>query len=283
MTPPENVERARRERGAERYRGPIRLKGSLSQAPMADENLFRTPSDGGSFIHTDPWRVLRIQGEFVEGFGALAELGPAIAVFGSARLGPDTEAYRQAEEVGRLIGESGHAVITGGGPGIMEAANKGARAAGAISVGLGIELPFETGLNEWVDLGMNFRYFFTRKTMFLKYSQAFVILPGGVGTLDELFETITLIQTEKVKAPPVVLVGCDYWQPLLDWISTTLVSEGTISPKDLDLFRLVDTPEEAVDAVLSRLPRVDPAPARPDAAAGGADASLSGLPDEGEG
>nr|WP_309852981.1 TIGR00730 family Rossman fold protein [Falsarthrobacter nasiphocae] len=218
--------------------------------PMADQRLFEAPGDGGSFVHSDPWRVLRIQGEFVEGFGALAELGPAVSVFGSARLAPDTWAYKEAERLGYLIAEAGYAVITGGGPGIMEAANKGARAAKGTSVGLGIELPFETGLNEWVDLGINFRYFFTRKTMFLKYSDAFVILPGGVGTLDELFETVTLIQTEKVSAPPVVLIGREYWGPLLDWMATTVLGAGTISERDLKLFHLVDTADEAADFLL---------------------------------
>jgi uncharacterized protein (TIGR00730 family) len=253
MTASPNHERARRAEGAARYRGPIRLKGELAAAPMADENLFRTPRDGGSFIHTDPWRVMRIQGEFIEGFGALAELGPAISVFGSARTTPESPAYAIAEKIGELLAEAGYAVMTGGGPGIMEAANRGAQNSGGLSVGLGIELPFETGLNAWVDLGINFRYFFTRKTMFLKYSDAFVILPGGVGTLDELFETITLIQTEKITCPPVVLVDRSFWEPLLAWMSTTLIDYGTISAKDLDLFRIVDTAEEAVESILTGL------------------------------
>ena len=256
MTTTENTDRARRVEGGARYKGPIRLKGPLAAAPMADENLFRSPQDGGSFIHTDPWRIMRIQGEFVEGFGALAELGPAITVFGSARTAPTAPAYLEAEKLGQLIAEAGFATITGGGPGIMEAASKGARNAGGLTVGLGIELPFETGLNEWVDLGVNFRYFFTRKTMFLKYSDAFVIMPGGLGTLDEFFEALTLIQTEKVKAPPVVLVGRDFWQPLVDWLASTLIAEGTISAKDLDLFRVVDTAEEAMDCVLAELGRM---------------------------
>ena len=162
-------------------------------------------------MHADPWRVLRIQAEFVEGFGALAELGPAIAVFGSARTPPDHPTYALAERLGGALATAGFAVITGGGPGAMEAANKGASEAGGVSVGLGIELPFESGLNEWVDVGINFRYFFARKTMFVKYSQGFVVLPGGFGTLDELFEALTLVQTQKVTRFPIVLVGSDYW------------------------------------------------------------------------
>ena len=169
-------------------------------------------------MHTDPWRVLRIQAEFVEGFGALAELGPAIAVFGSARTPVDHPFYAVGEEVGRKLVEAGFAVITGGGPGAMEAANKGACEAGGVSVGLGIELPFESGLNQWVDRGINFRYFFARKTMFVKYAQGFVVLPGGLGTLDELFEALTLVQTQKVTSFPIVLIGTDYWKGMFDWL-----------------------------------------------------------------
>ena len=170
------------------------LRRDQVDSGTTDQRLLdsRGPSD---WVHTDPWRVLRIQAEFVEGFGALAELGPAIAVFGSARTPADHPSYAQAEEVGRELAEAGFAVITGGGPGAMEAANKGASEAGGVSVGLGIELPFEAGLNEWVDVGINFRYFFVRKTMFVKYSQGFIVLPGGLGTLDELFEALTLVQT----------------------------------------------------------------------------------------
>ncbi len=188
--------------------GPVRLRGSQSHpgGSTTDQRLLdsRGPSD---WVHTDPWRVLRIQSEFVEGFGALAELGPAIGVFGSARTTPDDPAWAVAEQVGRGLAEAGLAVITGGGPGAMEAANKGATEAGGTSVGLGIELPFEAGLNPYVELGVNFRYFFARKTMFVKYSQGFVVLPGGLGTLDELFEALTLVQTRKVTSFPLVLVG----------------------------------------------------------------------------
>ena len=180
-------------------------------------------------MHTDPWRVLRIQSEFIEGFGALAELGPAIGVFGSARTHQDDPFYAKGEAVGRGLAEAGFAVITGGGPGAMEAANKGASEAGGISVGLGIELPFEIGLNEWVDVGVNFRYFFARKTMFVKYARGFVVLPGGLGTLDELFEALTLVQTQKVTSFPVVLIGTEYWSGLLDWLRDTVLADGKLS------------------------------------------------------
>jgi uncharacterized protein (TIGR00730 family) len=197
----------------------------------------------------DPWRVLRIQSEFVDGFGALAELGPAIAVFGSARTAPDDPVYAQAEQVGRGLAEAGFGVITGGGPGAMEAANKGCREAGGVSVGLGIELPFETGLNPHVDLGVNFRYFFARKTMFVKYSQGFVVMPGGFGTLDELFEALTLVQTGKVTSFPIVLLGSAYWGGLLDWLSTTALTSGTINDRDRALLTVTDDVGEAVAAM----------------------------------
>ena len=172
---------------------------------------------------------MRIQSEFVEGFGALAELGPAVSVFGSARTKPGTPFYELATQVGRRLVEEGYAVITGGGPGAMEAANKGARDAGGASVGLGIELPFEQGLNEHVNLGVNFRYFFARKTMFVKYAQGFIVLPGGFGTLDELFEAVTLVQTQKVTSFPIVLMGTEYWGGLFDWLRGTVLDAGTVS------------------------------------------------------
>ncbi|WP_179519682.1 TIGR00730 family Rossman fold protein [Nocardioides perillae] len=217
---------------------------------MTDQHLLdsRGPHD---WVHTDPWRVLRIQAEFVEGFGALADLGSAVAVFGSART-PETDPhFALAEETGRKLVEAGFAVITGGGPGAMEAANKGASEAGGVSVGLGIELPFETGLNPWVDRGINFRYFFVRKTMFVKYAQGFVVLPGGLGTLDELFEALTLVQTGKVTRFPLVLLGSDYWRGLLDWLRGTVVTEGKISPADLDLLQVVDDVDEAVATMVA--------------------------------
>ena len=195
---------------------------------------------------TDGRRVERIAAEFAEGFDLLAGLGPAVAVFGSARTPADTPTYAQAQAVGRALVDAGYAVITGGGPGAMEAANKGAREAGGTSVGLGIELPFEAGLNEWVGVGLTFRYFFARKTMFVKYSQGFVVLPGGLGTLDELFEALTLVQTQKVTEFPVVLLGTDYWSGLLDWLRSTAVTRGTITTADVDRLRLTDDVDEAV-------------------------------------
>jgi len=196
------------------------------------------------------WRVLRIQSEFVEGFGALATLGPAVSVFGSARIGPDDPAYALTEDIGRRLTEAGFAVITGGGPGLMEAANKGAYDAGGVSVGLGIELPREQGLNEYVELGVDFRYFFARKTMFVKYAQGFIVMPGGFGTLDELFESLTLVQTQKVTWFPIVLVGTEFWTGLLDWTREVLVPRGTVNPNDLELLTVTDDPAEAVEAMV---------------------------------
>jgi uncharacterized protein (TIGR00730 family) len=210
-----------------------------------DERLLdsRGPSD---WVHTDPWRVLRIQSEFVEGFGTLAELGPAVSVFGSARIRRDHPSYAAAVEIGRRLAEKRFTVITGGGPGIMEAANKGAAEAGGVSVGLGIELPFEQGLNDYVNLGINFRYFFARKTMFVKYAQGFIVMPGGFGTFDELFEALTLVQTRKVTSFPVVLFDSGYWQGLLDWARGSVSAYGCIAERDLALLRVTDDVEEAV-------------------------------------
>ena len=230
-------------------RGPVRLRGKLIPDKTTDERLLE-PGQEADWLHSDPWRVLRIQSEFVEGFGALAELGRAISVFGSARITAGEPEYEQAVQVARHIVARQHAVITGGGPGIMEAANKGAAEGGGVSVGLGIELPFEQGMNEYVDLGVNFRYFFARKTMFVKYAQGFIVLPGGYGTLDELFEALTLVQTQKVKQFPIVLLGTEFWGGLLDWLRSTLAARGTISPHDLDLVHLTDDPAEAVQVVI---------------------------------
>lgn len=216
-------------------------------APTADEALLGKV--GPHWQHDDPWRVLRIQSEFVEGFEALAELPPAVSLFGSARTKPGDPLYAAAEEMARRLVEAGFAVITGGGPGAMEAGNKGAMEAGGESVGLGIELPFEQGLNEYVTLGVDFRYFFARKTMFLKYSQGFISMPGGFGTLDELFEALTLIQTGKVGHFPVVLFGTPHWGGLMDWIRGELLSGGYISPGDLSLLTLTDDVDEAVAAM----------------------------------
>jgi len=201
---------------------------------------------GSEWVHTDTWRVLRIQSEFVEGFGLLAELPRAVSVFGSARTQPDAPEYVLGRELGGALAEAGWAVITGGGPGVMEAVNRGASEVGGLSVGLGIELPFEQHLNEWVDVGFTFRYFFARKTMFVKYAQAFVILPGGFGTLDETFEALTLVQTHKVNSFPVVLMGTAFWSPLIDWVRGTLVDHGYVSPGDLDLVTVTDSVAEAV-------------------------------------
>jgi uncharacterized protein (TIGR00730 family) len=229
----------------EQRRGPVVMRRKQVQSSTTDQRLLdsRGPTD---WVHTDPWRVLRIQAEFVEGFGALAELGPAISVFGSARSRPGDVDYEQAVAVGRALVESGFAVITGGGPGAMEAANRGASQAGGVSVGLGIELPFESGLNEWVDVGINFRYFFARKTMFVKYAQGFIALPGGFGTFDEIFEAVTLVQTQKVTSFPIVLLGTTYWGGLLAWIRDVVLPGGKVSSKDLDLLRLTDDIDEAV-------------------------------------
>ncbi len=234
-----------RDLSGEKYRGPEVLRRDQVDGTTTDQRLL---DDKGSaaWLHTDPWRVLRIQAEFVEGFGSLAEIGPAIGVFGSARTPEGHPSYVQAEEVGRKLVAAGFAVITGGGPGAMEAANKGASEAGGLSVGLGIELPFETGLNQWVDKGINFRYFFARKTMFVKYAQGFVVLPGGLGTFDELFEALTLAQTGKITSFPIVLVGTTYWQGLLAWLRDTVLADGKISAADLDRLTLTDDVDEAV-------------------------------------
>ncbi|MHA7176832.1 LOG family protein [Arthrobacter sp. Sr24] len=220
-----------------------------SRTETADARLLESPRSS-DFTHTDPWRVMRIQSEFVQGFDALAEIGPAISVFGSARTKPDSPYYTTGVEVGRLLVEAGVAVITGGGPGSMEAANRGATEAGGLSIGLGIELPFEQGMNEWVGLGVDFRYFFARKTMFVKYAQGFVVLPGGLGTLDELFEAMVLVQTSKVSQFPIVLVGTAFWAPLMDWVRDVMVEQGLVSVGDLDIVQLVDTAEEAVQLVM---------------------------------
>jgi uncharacterized protein (TIGR00730 family) len=209
-----------------------------------DEALLRRPTRP-DFLDGDPWRALRIQAEFVEGFDALAAVGPAVSVFGSARTKPSHPMYGHARKLGELLAHEGYAVITGGGPGIMEAANRGCQEGGGLSVGCNIELPMEQGLNPYVDLGVEFRYFFARKVMFVKYADAFVIFPGGYGTLDELFEALTLIQTKKIQDFPVILFGSDYWAGLIDWIRDRLVAEAAIAPADADLLRLTDDPAEA--------------------------------------
>jgi uncharacterized protein (TIGR00730 family) len=228
----------------------VTLRRQMVEATTTDQRLLdsRGPSD---WLHTDPWRVLRIQSEFVEGFGMLAELGRAVSVFGSARTHRDDPEYAVGVRLGAALADAGYAVITGGGPGTMEAANKGACEAGGTSVGLGIELPFEQGLNPWVDIGINFRYFFARKTMFVKYAQGFVVLPGGFGTFDELFEALVLVQTRKVTSFPIVLIGTDYWGGLVDWIRKTVLPSGKVSAPDLNLLHLTDDVDEAVAVIRS--------------------------------
>jgi uncharacterized protein (TIGR00730 family) len=231
-----------------RRQGPVTLRGKQIPATTTDQRLLdrRGPSD---WVHTDPWRVMRIQAEFVEGFGLLAELGIAVSVFGSARSQRESPEYKLAEELSAGLVRAGYTVITGGGPGIMEAANKGAAEAGGVSVGLGIELPLESGLNDYVNIGVEFRYFFVRKTIFVKYSQAFVVLPGGYGTMDELFEALTLVATGKITMFPIVLVGSDYWAPLLDFLKNTMLGRGFIGASELALLRVADDPEEVVQII----------------------------------
>jgi uncharacterized protein (TIGR00730 family) len=226
-----------------------RLKGEV---PTEDEKLLsrdveaKPPRD----VTQDSWRVFRIMGEFVEGFDTLARLGPAVSIFGSARTKPHDPYYRAAQTTARLLAESGFAVITGGGPGIMEAANMGAVEGGGQSVGCNIELPFEQGMNAYVRTAINFRYFFVRKTMFVKYAEAFIIFPGGFGTMDELFESLTLIQTGKVRNFPVVLFGRAYWHGLLEWLESTMATHGNIHLEDMNLLVVTDSPEEAVRVVI---------------------------------
>jgi len=201
----------------------------------------------------DSWRLFHIMAELVEGFEALAECGPAVTIFGSTRVKPGDEVYQKAERIGQLLAESGFAVITGGGPGVMEAANKGASSVGGKSVGLNIELPFEQKSNPYANITLKFRYFFVRKVMFVKYAVAYIILPGGFGTMDELLESVTLIQTRKIKPFPVILVGANYWKGFLDWIKEVVLKEGKISPEDLEIFQIIDEPGEIVKAIKKKV------------------------------
>ncbi|MEU5270253.1 TIGR00730 family Rossman fold protein [Streptomyces hygroscopicus] len=228
--------------------GPVVRRRHQMRPGTTDQRLLDTQG-ATHWVHEDPFRVMRIQSEFVEGFGTLAELGQAISVFGSARTPEGSPEYEAGVRIGRALAEAGFGVITGGGPGAMEAANRGASEAGGVSVGLGIELPYEQGLNRYVDIGVNFRYFFVRKTMFVKYAQGFVVLPGGLGTLDECFEALTLVQTKKVTRFPIVLFGSAYWKGLVDWLTHTLIAEGKASPQDLELFHLTDDIDEVIDLV----------------------------------
>ena len=221
-----------------------------------DEKLFAGTGERPSFLDTDTWRALRILSEFVEGFEALAGVGRAVTVFGSARTPEGSEAYELARRVGGALAKAGFAVITGGGPGAMEAANRGAHEAGGLSIGCNIELPHEQHLNPYVDLSVEFHYFFARKTMFVKYSDAFVIMPGGFGTLDELFEAITLIQTGKIRDFPVVLMGHAYWDGLISWVRDVQVPAGAIDPDDLELLRVTDDVDEVV-AIISAYARAN--------------------------
>lgn len=220
----------------------------------ADRNVLSwTEEDrarAAEFVHSDPWRVQRIQSEFVAGFDAFAETGPAVCVFGSARLKPGDPDYDAGVQLGKRLAEHGIAVITGGGPGVMEATNKGASEAGGESIGAGIELPFEQGINQYVNVGLEFRYFFVRKVMFVKYSQGFVFFPGGYGTLDEVFEVLTLIQTGKLPTTPVIFYNSAYWSPLVDWVQTTLRDGGFISPGDEDLFLVLDDIDEVANRMI---------------------------------
>jgi uncharacterized protein (TIGR00730 family) len=242
-----------------RRQGPVTLRGKQIPATTTDQRLLdrRGPAD---WVHTDPWRVLRIQAEFVEGFGLLAELGPAVSIFGSARTQRGTHEYLTAEAIAAGLVKAGYAVITGGGPGIMEAANKGAVESGGVSVGLGIELPTEMGLNDYVEVGLEFRYFFVRKTCFIKYSQAFVVLPGGFGTMDELFEALTLVATGKITKFPIVLVGRSYWSGLLGWIQDTMLAHANIGHAEFGLISVVDEPGEVVEIIRKAHAGLAPAP-----------------------
>ena len=246
-TPPSQTEAGRQVGASRVIDDSIR---DLSSGLTEDAKLLATPDNHLEFTRTDPWRVMRITSEFVEGFDVLASVRKGVSIFGSARVGPDDPQYAQAEETARLLAVKGFSIITGAGPGIMEAANKGARAGGGHSVGCNIELPFEQGANPYVDTLVNFRYFFVRKTMFIKYSSAFIIFPGGFGTLDEAFEALTLIQTGKIYQFPVILFGRHYWAGLIRWLQTRVLTEKKISAGDLDLLLLTDDPREAAHAVI---------------------------------
>ncbi len=246
-TPPSRTDQPRQSGATRKIDEAIRNFDPVTE----DEKLLQQPAPGRDFTRTDPWRVMRIMGEFIEGFDTLATVDKGVTIFGSARVSPDDPYYKAAEKVAGLLAESGFQIITGAGPGIMEAANKGSHMAGGRSIGCNIELPFEQGANPYVDTLVNFRYFFVRKTMFIKYSVAFIIFPGGFGTLDELFEAITLIQTGKIYQFPVILFGRRYWAGLLRWLQARVMAERKISPGDIDLMILTDDPAEAAQAVIA--------------------------------
>jgi uncharacterized protein (TIGR00730 family) len=233
--------------------------------PPADKALLQPQSIVALDHQTDSWRVLRFVSEFVEGFDALSEIGTAVTCFGSARIRRDQPIYKRGMEVGTALARRGVAVITGGGPGLMEAINRGCLEAGGLSVGCNIELPNEQALNDYVEVGIEFRHFFVRKMMFVKYARGFVIFPGGFGTLDELFEAVTLAQTGKIDHFPIVLFGSDYWSGLLSWLQTSALSQGMVSREDMTLVRVTDDPEEAAELATSARPEVEPAPYKADA------------------
>jgi len=240
----------RKKKEPDHRRGAVVVRGKAhGDGGTEDQKLLRSQQPEADSQETDAWRTLRIMSEFVEGFDALAKVGPAISIFGSARVGRRNRYYGAARRLASALVNKGFAIITGGGPGIMEAANRGARDAGGVSIGANIELPFEQGLNEYVDLGMEFRYFFVRKVMFVKYAEGFVIFPGGFGTLDELFEALTLIQTGKVQHFPVVLYGKDYWEGMMQWIRDKPLYEEKVSPEDLDLLTITSDIDEACEAM----------------------------------
>lgn len=225
----------------------------LTSKNLSEEKIEPLNSHLAQFTTNDPWRIMRIQSEYVQAFDAMSEVANAICIFGSARTDSSDLDYKAAVELGKLLANKGYAVITGGGPGIMEAANKGASEASGVSIGLNIELPQEQFINHYVNLPVNFRYFFCRKTTFVKYSQAFVLFPGGFGTLDECFEALTLIQTRKIKNFPVVLINRSYWTGLISWMKEQLLAKGKVSAEEFDLFKMVDSPQEACEYIISKL------------------------------
>jgi uncharacterized protein (TIGR00730 family) len=233
--------------------------------PPADRTLLEPLSVDGTSHQGDPWRVLRIQAEFVEGFDALGEVGPAVSCFGSARVQRGDDLYELGRATGRELARRGFAVITGGGPGVMEAINRGCREEGGFSIGCNIELPHEQSVNEFVELGVEFRYFFVRKTMFVKYAKGFVFFPGGYGTLDELFEALTLLQTGKIDHIPIVLFGREFWKGMIDWMRSRPLAEAMISPEDMELFTITDDPAEAAQMATGVGHKAEPAPAKADA------------------
>lgn len=245
----------RADNGSQRAASPQKIVDqSIRDGPAGrtteDSKLLQERGPAADFTRTDPWRVMRITGEFIEGFDVLSNIRKGVSIFGSARTAPDDPMYRAAEETAALLAEEGFSIITGAGPGIMEAANKGATRSNGHSVGCNIELPFEQGSNPYVDTLVNFRYFMVRKTMFIKYSSAFINFPGGFGTLDELFEALTLIQTGKISQFPLICFGTHYWAGLIRWLRSRVLAEGKISPGDMDLILLTDSPQEAADAVI---------------------------------